>query len=55
MFTKIKENGKLNLLKTLKFNMGFSTSKKNLIVRGSAMRTMPNGAKRKAYDLTNKF
>ena len=52
MFTKIKENGKLNLLKTLKFNFGLQYRK---VPRGSAMRTMPNGTPRKAYNLTNRF
>lgn len=52
MFTKIKENGKLNLLKTIKFNFGLRYRK---VPRGSAMRTMPNGKVRKGYNLTNKF
>ena len=52
MFTKIKENGKLNLLKTLKFNFGLRYRK---VPRGSAMRKMPNGTSRKAYNLTNRF
>lgn len=47
MFTKIKENGKLNFIKSIKFNLGFSTGKKP--VRGSAMRTMPDGRKRRSY------
>lgn len=52
MFTKIKENGKLQLFKSIKFNLGFSTGRKP--IRGSAMKTL-HGKPRRAYNLANKF
>ena len=47
MFTKIKENGKFMLIKSIKFNLGLATGKKP--VRGSAMKTI-NGKARRAYN-----
>jgi hypothetical protein len=55
MITKIREHGKLKVLKTIKFNLGFLTSISRLPIRGSAMRTMPNGSVRKSYNLANRF
>jgi len=52
MFTKVKEDGKLSIAKTIKFNLGLRTGRKP--VRGSAMKSL-KGKPRKAYNLANKF